>query len=70
MLSLALKVIREMGRLNPNKYCHYHRAIGHNTSECRDLLRQLWKLHKDGRLDEFVKRPQGKEDQHQEEAPR
>lgn len=36
--------IKESGKKNPNKFCAYHEAKGHNTSECRDLLRQLWRL--------------------------
>lgn len=56
------KVVRDMGRLKPNTYCYYHKAIGLTRANAGLLLRQLWKLYKDERLDEFVKRLQGKKD--------
>lgn len=71
ILSLHQKIVRDIGRLNLNKYCPYHEVIGYNMNECRDFLRQLWKLYKNGGLDEFVNRPQKNSNQQQqgEEAP-
>lgn len=46
--------IKDNSKQNPNKYCHYHEGTGHNTSECRDLMRQLWRLYEYNLLDEFI----------------
>lgn len=70
MLYPPQKIIKGMGKLNQQKYFHYHEAVGHNTGECRDLLKKLWKLYDDEMLDKFVSRPQKNGNQRREEAPR
>ncbi|KAL8533077.1 hypothetical protein ACS0TY_009359 [Phlomoides rotata] len=55
-LSAPRKIIQERSKLNKWKFCAYHGDIGHYTSECRDLLRQLWNFYEDGKLTEFVKK--------------
>ena len=37
-----------------NKYCHFHRDHGHDTSECYDLKQQIKALIKQGKLQRFV----------------
>ncbi|KAL6567901.1 hypothetical protein OROGR_001569 [Orobanche gracilis] len=44
--------------LDLNKFCAYHQSTGHNTIQCRDLLKQLRKLFDEGRLDGLVTRPE------------
>ncbi|KAL8523774.1 hypothetical protein ACS0TY_013661 [Phlomoides rotata] len=66
-LSVPRKIYTEKNKLNKRKLCSYHGDIGHFTSECRDLLWQLWKFYEDGKLAEFVnkqpaKRPQPRGD--------
>ncbi|KAL8531186.1 hypothetical protein ACS0TY_007985 [Phlomoides rotata] len=56
-LSAPRKIMQERSKLNKWKYCAYHGDIGHYTSKCRDLMRQLWKYYEDGKLAEFVKKP-------------
>ncbi|KAL8464668.1 hypothetical protein ACS0TY_034245 [Phlomoides rotata] len=43
--------------LDQRKYCYFHGSAGHNTSQCRDLLRQLWRLFEEGKLNDFVQKP-------------
>ncbi|KAL6570531.1 hypothetical protein OROGR_000081 [Orobanche gracilis] len=45
------KPIRDNGHLDRNKFCAYHKSSGHNTSQCRDLLRQLWRLFEAGSIE-------------------
>lgn len=39
-----------------NKWCEYHRAVGHDTNDCYTLKRELERLIKAGYLGRFVKR--------------
>lgn len=55
ILALPRKMMKKIDKLNPNKHLTYHDNIGHNTRECQDLLRQLWKLFEEGKVNEFVK---------------
>src|ERR1044072_2243548 len=65
--------IRAQGdRLNKNKFCEFHKSIGHVTDKCWSLLNQIEALIQGGHLREYARRrsrspPQaskrGKEDQ-------
>ncbi|KAL8555747.1 hypothetical protein ACS0TY_003526 [Phlomoides rotata] len=50
--------------LDFDRFCHFHDSPGHNTSQCRNLLRQLWKLFEEGKLNEYVCRPPPCQDNH------
>nr|GEY20966.1 reverse transcriptase domain-containing protein [Tanacetum cinerariifolium]GEY25031.1 reverse transcriptase domain-containing protein [Tanacetum cinerariifolium] len=41
---------------NSNKFCKFHREVGHNTDECMHLKRQLEELLKNGKLSHKVAR--------------
>ncbi|GMN74649.1 hypothetical protein TIFTF001_052422, partial [Ficus carica] len=43
-------------RRNPNKYCHFHKDIGHDTKNCIQLRDQIELLIREGHLREFVER--------------
>ncbi|GMN29028.1 hypothetical protein TIFTF001_044306 [Ficus carica] len=46
----------DRSRRNPNKYCHYHKDIGHDTKNCIQLRDQIELLIREGHLQEFVER--------------
>lgn len=56
LLCLPRKVNKNDEKQIPNKYCHYLEDRGHNTSEYRDLLKQLWRLYEDGKNEDVRKR--------------
>ena len=37
-----------------NKYCHFHRDHGHDTSDCYDLKQQIEALIRQGKLQRFI----------------
>src|SRR6187397_1548966 len=39
---------------NKNKYCHYHKDVGHDTNDCINLKRLLDKLSEKGMLNLYV----------------
>ncbi|XP_021728789.1 uncharacterized protein LOC110695870 [Chenopodium quinoa] len=39
---------------NKNKYCHYHKDVGHDTNDCINLKRLLDKLDEKGMLNSYV----------------
>ena len=39
---------------NKNKYCHYHKDVGHDTNDCINLKRLLDKLAEKGMLNSYV----------------
>ncbi|GMN59080.1 hypothetical protein TIFTF001_028166 [Ficus carica] len=43
-------------RRNPNKYCHFHKDVGHETKDCIQLRDQIEALIRDSHLREFVER--------------
>ncbi|GMN21498.1 hypothetical protein TIFTF001_050140 [Ficus carica] len=46
----------DRSRRNPNKYCHFHKDIGHDTKNCIQLRDQIELLIREGHLREFVER--------------
>ncbi|GJV51788.1 hypothetical protein Tco_1447529 [Tanacetum coccineum] len=40
---------------NNNKFCEFHREVGHNTDECMHLKRQIEELIKAGKLSHVIK---------------
>ncbi|GJR79722.1 hypothetical protein Tco_0150507 [Tanacetum coccineum] len=47
---------------NNNKFCEFHREVGHNTDECMHLRRQIEELIKAGKLSHVIKElKQGKD---------
>nr|GEZ76423.1 reverse transcriptase domain-containing protein [Tanacetum cinerariifolium] len=40
---------------NNNKFCEFHREVGHNTDECMHLKRQIEELIKNGKLSYVIK---------------
>ncbi|GKB26154.1 reverse transcriptase domain-containing protein [Tanacetum coccineum] len=40
---------------NNNKFCEFHREVGHNTDECMHLRRQIEELIKAGKLSHLIK---------------
>ncbi|GKC49329.1 putative ribonuclease H-like domain-containing protein, partial [Tanacetum coccineum] len=40
---------------NNNKFCEFHREVGHNTDECMHLKRQIEELLKAGKLSHVIK---------------
>ncbi|KAL2517102.1 Transposon Ty3-I Gag-Pol polyprotein [Abeliophyllum distichum] len=43
--------------MNQRKYCKYHRSVGHDTDDCRDLKGEIESLIRRGHLKEFLARP-------------
>ncbi|GJU09753.1 hypothetical protein Tco_1132149 [Tanacetum coccineum] len=40
---------------NNNKFCEFHREVGHNTDDCMHLKRQIEELIKNGKLSHVIK---------------
>ena len=55
---------------NTNKYCHYHKDVGHDTNDCFNLKKLLDRLAAKGMLEPYVKKSkfkfQRKVESHQE----
>ncbi|XP_075670483.1 uncharacterized protein LOC142640280 [Castanea sativa] len=49
-------------RRNQNLHCHYHQERGHTTKNCSTLWNHLEQLVKEGRLKQFLYRPNGQRD--------
>ncbi|GMN54122.1 hypothetical protein TIFTF001_023251 [Ficus carica] len=43
-------------RRNQNKYCHFHKDVGHDTKDCIQLRDQIELLIREGHLREFVEK--------------
>ncbi|GMN64580.1 hypothetical protein TIFTF001_033649 [Ficus carica] len=46
----------DRARRNQNKYCNFHKDVGHDTKDCIQLRDQIELLIRDGHLREFVER--------------
>nr|GEZ46790.1 reverse transcriptase domain-containing protein [Tanacetum cinerariifolium] len=42
-------------KINKNKFCEFHKEVGHNTDECMHLKRQIKELIKAGKLSHVIK---------------
>ena len=57
------KMERNPMRRNQSLHCQYHQERGHTTEDCRTLWNHLEQLVRDGRLKQFLYRPNGHKDQ-------
>ncbi|GMN49655.1 hypothetical protein TIFTF001_018818 [Ficus carica] len=46
----------DRSRRNQNKYCHFHKDVGHDTKDCIQLRDQIEQLIREGYLREFVEK--------------
>ncbi|XP_075667816.1 uncharacterized protein LOC142637422 [Castanea sativa] len=52
-------MVEDPMRCNQNLQCQYHQERGHTTKDCRTLWNHLEQLVKEGRLKQFLYRPNG-----------
>ena len=57
-------------RCNQSLHCQYHQDQGHTTEDCRTLWNHLEQLVKEGKLQQFLYRPNGQGDQSRSQGPR
>ena len=50
------KLKGDPNRRSKDKYCHFHRNHGHNTTNCYNLKQQIEALIKQGKLQKFVRK--------------
>ena len=64
---LYFKWANKMGgdptRRNQSLHCQYHQEGGHTTEDCRTLWNHLEQLVREGKLQQFLYRPNGQKDQ-------
>ena len=53
-LTWPSKLKGDPNKRSRDKYCHFHRDHGHDTSECYDLKQQIEALIRQGKLQRFV----------------
>ena len=53
-LTWSSKLKGDPNKTSKDKYCHFHRDHGHDTSECYDLKQQIEALIRQGKLQRFV----------------
>ncbi|PON38222.1 hypothetical protein TorRG33x02_345630 [Trema orientale] len=56
MLKAPLPMRAPPEKRNMNKYCRFHKELGHKTSECHHLKDQIEGLIQQGYLREYVNR--------------
>ncbi|XP_075658900.1 uncharacterized protein LOC142628744 [Castanea sativa] len=56
------KMSGDPAKRNQNLHCQYHQERGHNTENCKTLWYHLEQLVRDGRLKQFLYRPNGQAD--------
>lgn len=61
ILPVPQPIRKPLIELDQARYCRYHRSVGHDTDEYRDLIREFVKLIERGNLKRFVRREPGKE---------
>ena len=70
------KLKGDPNRRSKDKYCHFHRNHGHNTTNCYNLKQQIEALIKQGKLQKFVRKeradqpPQKQNPRRDNEQPR
>ncbi|XP_022143492.1 uncharacterized protein LOC111013369 [Momordica charantia] len=57
LLKRPEKLQGDQEKRNKDKYCHFHRDHGHDTSNCWELKRQIEDLIQDGYFKKFVGKP-------------
>ncbi|XP_075651774.1 uncharacterized protein LOC142622212 [Castanea sativa] len=67
-LTFPGKLKGDPNKRSRDKYCHFHRDHGHDTSECYNLKQQIEALIRQGKLQRFVSKE--KTDPPQEQGPR
>ena len=65
-VALTNKLKSNPNKRPKNKYYHFHRDHGHDTSKCYDLKQQIETLIKQGKLQQFVR---GRENQPRDPKP-
>ena len=58
----------DRSKRNQNKYCRFHRDIGHTTEECIALIDEIEKLIQEGYLQNYVRNGGAKPHGDQREA--
>ena len=56
MLEKRRPIRTEVAKLDQSRYCRYHRSVGHDTDECINLVEELLRLIKEGKLQDTVRR--------------
>ena len=64
------KLKGDPNRGSKDKYYHFHRDYGHNTSECYDLKQQIKVLIRQGMLQRFISKERIDNNSSQEQAGR
>ena len=61
----------DRSKRNHNKFCHFHKDIGHTTEECITLKDEIEKLICHGYLQDYVndRRPRPENDRSKAESP-
>lgn len=54
-MDLPTRIERKLGP-DKDQWCHYHRTYGHETENCRILIREIERLVQDGHLGRYVKK--------------
>ena len=62
-LTFLGKLKGDPSKRSKDKYCHFYRDHGHDTSECYDLKQQIKTLIRQGKLQKFVGKEGTKENQ-------
>ena len=57
------KMSGDPSRRNQSLHCQYHQDRGHTIEDCRTLWNHLEQLVKEGKLQQFLYRPNGQGDQ-------
>lgn len=55
LMDLPTRTERKLGP-DKDQWCHYHRTYGHETENCRILIREIERLVQDGHLGRYVKK--------------
>ena len=59
---------KERTKRDQNKYCRYHRDVGHDTNDCHELKDEIEDLIRQGKLGNYVRAP--REDRARSRSPR
>ena len=62
-LTFLGKLKGDPSKRSKDKYCHFYRDHGHDTSECYDLKQQIEAIIRQGKLQKFVSKEGTKQNQ-------